>query len=264
MRDFASAPLIALLTDFGLDDPYVGQMKAVLLRRCPEARLVDLGHGLPRGDVRLGALHLATSFRHFADGAVFLAVVDPGVGGPRRPAAARSGGYCFVGPDNGLLFPAATAAGTPRWATLDRRSLHARPVSATFHGRDVFAPVAAALAKGMHLDDVGTPLADPVELRFPAPRETDDGHVGEVLAVDRFGNAITNLTPDLLRGDVEIEIAGVRLRGLAGSYDAVKSGEPLALIGSQGYCEIAIRDGSAAEALGLSPGDAVVARLHAG
>jgi S-adenosylmethionine hydrolase len=252
---------IALLTDFGVTDAYVGVMKGVLLARCPGASLFDLTHGVPAQDVVAGALHLRAAAPYCPPDTVFLAVVDPGVGGTRRPVCLRSGGRLFVGPDNGLLWPAAAALGTPKAFHLDRVDLWLPAPSATFHGRDIFAPVAAALAQGRAPEEAGTPLADPVRLELPSAERTPEGVQGEVLLIDHFGNAVTSLTPADL-GFPEPEAcrfhAGEHvLRGPATHYGAVALGEPLVLLGSLGYYEVAVNGGSAAERLGLRRGDAV-------
>lgn len=261
MPAYARAPLVALLSDFGLNDPYVGQMKGAVLSRCPTATLVDICHDVPPGDIRLGALHLLSSWPHFPADTVFLAVVDPGVGGARRAVAAEAGGYRFVGPDNGLLCPAVKAIGGASWVCLDRPEFHAAAISNTFHGRDLFAPVAAALATGRPLADLGSSLHDPVKLELPEPQPTDGGWTGEVLAIDRFGNAITNLTatqlPAATSGLMVFQVAGQLLTGPGSSYSDVLPGAATWLLGGQGFYEIAVRDGSAAEVLGLCVGGAV-------
>lgn len=267
----APLPTIALLTDFGYSDAYVGVMKAVLLTRCPHARLLDLTHGIAPQDVRAGALLLASAVPYCPAGTVFLAVVDPGVGGERRAICLRGGGHLFVGPDNGLLWPAASteatlaAEGVPAAFHLDRPEhwLTATP-GATFHGRDVFAPIAAALTAGRAPEDLGTPLDDPVRLDPPRPTRNAGEVRGEVLLIDHFGNAVTNLRPvDLdhpAPGAAAFEVAGRVLAGPDTHYAARREGEIVIVAGSLGYYEIAVRGGSAARALDLKPGSPVTAR----
>lgn len=257
---------IAILTDFGYQDAYAGVMKGVLLSRCPGAQVLDLTHGIPPQDILAGALYLASAAPYCPADAVFLAVVDPGVGSERRALAIKSGGRWFVGPDNGLLWPAAAALGTPRVYHLDRPECWLPRPGATFHGRDVFAPIAALLSLGRAPADVGTPIEDPVRLEVPAPRPLPDGVGGEVLLVDHYGNAVTTLRPSDLGdpppGSRLFEVAGRALRGPATHYGSVPAGEPLVLLGSLGYYEVAVNGGSAADTLDLQRGDRVLSRTQ--
>src|SRR3712207_234825 len=183
------APVITLLTDFGTADGYVAEMKGVILTRAPDVTVVDVTHDVSPQDVECGRLALARYWRRFPPGTVHLAVVDPGVGSARAALAIESDGRWLVGPDNGLLSPALLVAGA-------RAVILPVPATAapTFHGRDVFAPAAAALAAGARLDALGSPALDFVVRRTPEPRRLSDGSIeGQVITVDRFGNAITNL-----------------------------------------------------------------------
>ena len=186
-------PIVALLTDFGTRDHYVGAMKGVVLGICPEAALVDISHDVPSHDVLTASLELAAAYRYFPAGTVFLAVVDPGVGSARRGLAAEAGDYRFVAPDNGVLTAVFRDVAPRRVVELTERR-YARPtVSRTFEGRDRFAPGAAWLAKGIQLTALGRPLADYSSIDIPIP-ETEDGRIaGEVLRVDKFGNLVTNI-----------------------------------------------------------------------
>ena len=259
---------IAILTDFGYRDAYVGVMKGVLLSRCADARVVDLTHGIPQGDVLAGALNLLSAVPYCPPETVFLAVVDPGVGGERRPLCVRSGSRLFVGPDNGLLWPAAAWCGIPEAFHLDRPRYWLPEPSATFHGRDIFAPVAAFLALNRSPEDLGPPVEDPLRLEIPRPSRQGDAARGEVLLVDGFGNAVTNLRPeDLGRpepGGVTFRVGGQALRGPATHYGAAAEGEALVVLGSLGYYEVAVNRGSAAEVLALRRGSAVSADTRAG
>ena len=263
-------PIITLLTDFGEHDTYVGQVKGVILARLPDAQLVDLTHRVPPQDVRVGAIHLAAAAPHFPAGTVHLAVVDPGVGTARAPLAAASGGQFFVGPDNGLLAPAlARLGGDVRVHRITNESCRRRSVHPTFHGRDLFAPAAAELARGMPLDEVGPAVDSFVPLALPEPVVQGDSVRGEVLYVDHFGNGVTNITAEMLpSGPVQVTVGNEHEREkgpetrsvpLVSTYaDArVEVGAPLALIDSDGRLEIAVRNGSAAEQLGLAPGTPV-------
>ncbi len=250
--------IITLLTDFGLGDSYVAEMKGVLLSLAPGATLVDVTHLVPPQETVQGALILASAFSRFPSGTVHLAVVDPGVGTERRAVAAEAGGYLFVGPDNGLLSLALERAGKARVIHLTESRFWLPEVSATFHGRDIFAPVAAHLARGVPLEEMGTPISSLTALPFPKPSPLDDGGVrGQVVAVDHFGNLVTNIREEDLfpssgrDGPQEIEVGDRRLQGVHRTYGDVGEREPLALIGSSGYLVLAVMGGSAAEELGI-------------
>lgn len=248
---------IALLTDFGLEDAYVGIMKGVMLGQCPDARFIDLTHSIPPQDILAGALCLASAAPYCPPDTVFLAVVDPGVGSDRRAICLRAAGRCFVGPDNGLLWHAASLLGAPEAFHLDRPEFWLPHPGSTFHGRDIFAPVTAQLARGAVPEAVGSPVPNPVTLTPPEPRRNPDGVHGEVIYVDHFGNAVTNLRPeDLPEGPspVEFVLEGQFISGPVNCYSAMQAGVPTILLGSWGYFEVAIRDGSAALLLGLQRG----------
>ncbi len=253
--------LVALLTDFGLQDTYVGQMKGVMLSINPALRVVDLTHYVPRHNVAAGAFILSTAYRSFPLGTIFVAVVDPGVGGSRRPVLIATEEYYFVGPDNGLFTLIVLEAGPGRWKVwhLDEPRWWRSSVSRTFHGRDIFAPVAAWLSTGIAPDRMGKPISDPVLLDLPLPHTLADGSVvGQVIHVDSFGNLITNLRPP--EGPASVEIEGRVLGRLRSSYSEVDVGQPLALVGSAGFIEIAVREGDAARYFQLSVGAKVVVR----
>jgi len=245
-------PIVTLLTDFGTADGYVAEMKGVLLSHAPETHVVDVTHDVPPQDVEAGRLALARYWRRFPAGTVHVAVVDPGVGSARAAIAVESDGRRLLGPDNGLLSPALLLAGA------HAVRLPVPPNAApTFHGRDVFAPAAAALAAGATLDALGDAHPEPIVRRTPEAHRLPDGGIGGVIiSIDRFGNAVTNC---LGRRGGAIEVAGLRLP-LARTYADVSSGDPVALVGSTGLIEIAVRDGSAAERLGLRRGSGVVYR----
>ncbi len=253
--------MVTLTTDFGLSDTYVAQMKGVILGLCPEAVPVDATHLVPPGDVLAGALALASLVGAFPPGTVHLSVVDPGVGTGRRPIAVRAGEVSFVCPDNGLASLAWGSA--PEVFHLDRPEMWREEVSRTFHGRDVFAPVAARLAAGTPPEEMGRRVDDPVTVRLPEPRIEDGALRGEVIHVDSFGNLITNLRPaDLerlgLEGEATIEAAGRRIEGLSESYSEKKAGELLVIVGSLGYLEIAAGRGRASDSLGCGRGAEVI------
>ena len=240
--------IITLLTDYGTADAYVGEVKGALLGRAPDATLVDITHEIPPGDVAAGAYVLARAAARFPAGTVHLAVVDPGVGTPRRALAAEAGGHRFVAPDNGLL----------TWviAAKDRRVVTLPlPVTAgaTFHGRDVFAPAAADLARGRALGELGVEIADPV--RLPRPRLTSAGGdlVGEVVHVDHFGTLVTNLPGVRIALGATVRV-GVYDFVLRSTFGDVRSGDPVAFVGSGGTVEVAVRGGRADSVLGIARG----------
>ncbi len=261
--------IITLLTDFGSASPYPAEMKGVLLTRC-RATIVDITHDVPPRDIARGAYLLAAVAPTFPVGTVHLAVVDPGVGSPRRPLAVVSGGQLFVGPDNGLLMPAALAVGVPRaFVILEDRFAH-RPLATTFHGRDLFAPVTAALAGGLPIEEVGPPAPAPVRPAGEAPEQEGGVLRGRVVYEDPFGNIVTNIPGDWL-GEASgvCELSGVMVlehpRGRASlrrvrAYADAPPGTMVALVGSDGTVEIAVTQGRAADALEVREGEGVT--LH--
>ncbi len=243
-------PIITLLTDFGTADGYVAEMMGVLYSHVPGVTIVDLSHEIPPQDVEAARLALARYWRRFPQGTVHLVVVDPGVGSERAAIAVDSGGQFLVGPDNGVLSPAL-------WA-LDAQvvSLPVPVLAApTFHGRDVFAPAAATLALGVPVQSLGEPFSEPIRRRTPEARRRNDGAiVGEVLTIDRFGNALTNLVTRT-GGDIVVNTSHFTI---ARTYSDVAPGQPLALIGSSGFVELAVRNGNAAAQMQLQRGTPVV------
>jgi len=247
--------VITLTTDFGAADPYAGMMKGVILSIFPAARIVDLSHEIPAHDPAAAAWVLLDSVPFFPPGTVHLAVVDPGVGSKRRPLALRNGDRFFVGPDNGIFSAFLPADET---VELNRPQFFLPKISACFHGRDLFAPVAARLAAGSALADFGSPLADPVRLRLPQPVQEGDTLRGEVIRVDRFGNLITNIPERLLPpSPFAARIGGTDVPGLFPCYAAIPAGTCAALLGSSGRLEIARPQGSAAAALAAAAGATV-------
>ena len=245
--------LVALLTDFGTDDPYAGQVAAVVAAAA-EARVVSLTHGVPACHVQLGAHIVDASLEVLPPGAVLLAVVDPGVGTERRGLIVRRDGRWLVGPDNGLLTP---AAGAVRCWTIDRPETWRPTVASTFHARDIFAPVAARLANYARPEWLGSPIGDPLRIERPAARVQGPTARGDVVHVDAFGNLITNVPSAFVqtgRG-IETRIADMRIEGLAMTYGSGDA--PVALIGSWNLLEIAVPGGSAAQAFGCRVGASV-------
>jgi S-adenosylmethionine hydrolase len=250
-------PLITLLTDFGTSDSYVAEMKGVLLGRCSDAMLVDITHAVPPGDVRAGAYLLGRAWWRFPSGTTHLAVVDPGVGTARAALALRAHGHAFVGPDNGLFTHVLRGAeveivvlATPEGA------------SPTFHGRDLFAPAAAALAGGASLAALGQPFAGmPARLTWTEPHYEGKSVIGEIVYVDRFGTLVTNLTTGVVPPYAVLEVEDLDIGPLRRTFGDVPTGGLLAYVGSGGAVEIAVRDGSAARRLGLGVGGRIRVRL---
>jgi S-adenosylmethionine hydrolase len=256
-------PIVTLTTDFGLRDPFVASMKAVILSIEKRARLVDLSHEMPPHRVLPAAWFLREACPWFPAGTIHVAVVDPGVGGPRRPLVAKAGGQLYVGPDNGifsLVFQKAPLEGA--WQISDPKYLLPK-ISRTFHGRDLFAPAAAHLARGLPPSVFGPEILDPTTLEIPGPTVCPDRLAGEVVWVDRFGNCATNLEEAQVSrwaaGEpFTIHAASRKIRGVSESYASVPAGRLLAIFNSSGLLEIACNQASAHEALGLKEGDPVV------
>ena len=259
-------PVVAILTDFGLADHYVGAMKGAVLGACPDATLVDVTHDVPAHDVEAGALALDACYRHFPGGTVFLAVVDPDVGSERRPIAVGAGRWLFVGPDNGLFTFVLEAHSRARVHLLANPAFYRLPVSAVFHGRDLFGPAAGHLARGMPLEQAGPPVDDPARLELPPKTRTPEGLAGVVVHVDRFGNLVTNLSAADLASvagrdthALEAVLGSIRLP-LVRTYADVADGEPCALVGSSDRLEIAVRRGRADALAGAVRGGPVLVR----
>ena len=256
--------VITITTDFGTRDWFVGTMKGVIAGIAPKAKVIDLTHELPPGDIRGGAFALAASCHFFPKGTVHVAVVDPGVGSRRRAIAVQTARAMFVGPDNGVLSWALAKEKITAIHALENEACFLLPVSRTFHGRDVFAPVAAHLSLGVPIKKFGPVLRDFVRLDWPEPRKKPHGTEGAVVYIDRFGNAITNLESSSLSGSdgASCEVHAKRRQNcpLRTFYQAAAPNSPVALMGSSGFLEIAVNGGSAAKVLGLRIGTRVVLR----
>ncbi len=249
--------LITLMSDFGLTDPYVAIMKGVIFSHCRGAKIVDITHQIAPGDVVGGADALATAWRYFPDGTIHCAVVDPGVGTDRRVLAVKADAQYFVAPDNGLLEGVLKTAHDVHLVHVKKKELFLSPMSRTFHGRDVFAPVAAALGRGIAMEDMGDPVEQVLHLPAAALEEVEGQLIGQVVHVDRFGNLITNLPGHRLPIQPVIHVAKHTIQGLAGSYEQGDPDEPMAIVGSRGTLEISINGQSAAEKLDADRGDPV-------
>jgi len=261
--------IITLLTDFGVESTYPAQMKGVILGRCPDLVLVDLTHAVPRHEVRTAAFLLASAAPAFPPGTVHMAVVDPQVGSQRRILAAEGAGHLYLAPDNGLLTLVAQGqflfgAGHPpaRVISVENQSFFRRQVSSTFHGRDLFAPVAAAMACGTPIDELGPEVESIERFDLPLPDRYEGSLRGEVLYVDPFGNLVTNVSGRMLAeldpSAIQVYLEGAVVRGLSRAYSDVPAGILLAYIGSAGLLEIAVNRQSAAVRLGAGVGTPLV------
>jgi S-adenosyl-L-methionine hydrolase (adenosine-forming) len=260
-----NVPVVTFLSDFGLTDTFVGQMKAMVVSACPTASMIDLTHGIPAQDVLAGALQLGVAYRWFPEGTIHAAVVDPGVGTDRRAIGVRAGGYTFLAPDNGLLSAVLLASSATVAVELERPVSKPGEISRTFHGRDVFAWAAGQLAAGRELEELGTPFdVDELErLDIPQPVIDQKSISGEVLYIDHYGNAVTNIPANSL-GDESlawsVSCGEFHVDRLSSTYADVAEFEPLAAISSMDTIELGIRNGSAAERYNLERGLAVNAQ----
>ncbi len=258
------APIV-LLTDFGFRDSYVGVMKGVIRGISRTVDIIDLSHNIVPQDVAEAAFVLASSYRYFPPGAVFVCVVDPGVGSERAILYMSAGGQAFLAPDNGLLSVIAEEAGRKDLRKVTAEQYWLKDASSTFHGRDIFAPIAARLAEGLDPSLLGPEVPYLARLELPSPIRAADGSLrGEIIYIDQFGNLITNIREGMVRrtfgsGSDELEARVKRrsVRGLSAAYSDRQEGELVALIGSSGYLEVAVNKGSAAVALGCEKGDSV-------
>jgi len=254
--------IITLVTDFGLVDPYVAMMKGVILSINADARIVDISHHIKPGAVLQAAGIIRETFRYFPRGTVHVAVIDPGVGGPRRPMGLEANDHLFVGPDNGILWPLIQGSKGANVIHLTENKYFLPKISATFHGREIFSPVAAHLSLGVALGEMGPPMSDPIELEFPRPREKEGILYGQIIRVDNFGNLITNISANKLsrflkKASPAIELGNLAITKLSQIYGDRKEGEPLALINSSGWLEVAVNLGRASEYTGLDASETI-------
>jgi len=256
--------IIALTTDFGYKDPFVGIMKGVIAGINPDARVIDLSHGVAPQDIMGAALILRHSVNHFPRGSIHVAVVDPGVGSARRPILIEATGNYFIGPDNGVLSLALIDEEPARIIHLSNAAYHRQPVSATFHGRDIFAPAAAYLSLGTAVTAFGEAVQDYCRIAWPGIAKSVKGLQGEIVYIDGFGNLCTNVTENELKGlprdKLAINVGNVAIQGLATNYAAVGKGSFIALINSWGLLEIAVFQGNAQQHCGARVGDKIQIR----
>ncbi|MPZ75955.1 MAG: hypothetical protein GEU77_05480 [Deltaproteobacteria bacterium] len=252
---------ITLTTDFGYTDPFVGILRGVILGIHPNAQIIDFTHGIPAQDTRAAALVLNSSFRYFPQGTIHVVVVDPGVGTERRPILIQSQGHYFIGPDNGVLTLSFDEKKPTRIVHLSNEAYHLHPKSRTFHGRDIFAPVAAHLSHGVSVDAFGAELEDCVRISWPRINRAGQSIRGEILYIDGFGNLFTNIRErdlrDVATETIRVSLGSLDIRGLSPNYAAGKKGNYVALINSWGLVEIALYRNSAASHSHAKIGDQV-------
>jgi len=256
-------PIITLLTDFGLKDPYVASMKGVILGINPRCALIDITHQVNPHDTKEGAFVLGQAYSNFPKGTIHLSVVDPGVGGTRNPILIVTKNYFFVGPDNGLFTIALRGESVKQAVVLTNQKFFLSKISSTFHGRDIFAPVAAYLTLGVKPESLGPPIKSWHEISFPGPTMKQEKLIGEIVHVDAFGNLISNIDCKSLRHFSKgcpfiIKLGKRTMRGLKKGYWEGRDDEPMALIGSAGFLEISIREGNAQKALRIEKGDPII------
>ena len=255
--------VISLTTDFGIRDGFVSVMKGVIYRIAPQVKIVDVTHIIAPQNIREGAYALWRAYLFFPEGTIHVYVVDPGVGTKRRPLAAKIGDHFFVGPDNGLLTPIIEGAErkhhSMEFIHLDNSKYWLPKISRTFHGRDIFSPVAAHLASGVALNELGTSIQDPVRMKMPHPEKTDHGWIAHVTIIDIFGNITTDLPAETLQGrtDILLRLRGAEVNGITESYGHKQIGDLVAVVDSEDYIEIAVVNGNAAQKLDAKVGDVV-------
>jgi S-adenosylmethionine hydrolase len=256
--------IITLTTDFGTDDWFVGTMKGVIANMNPRATVVDITHAIRSGNIRAGAFALAASYKYFPKGTVHVVIVDPGVGSKRRGIAVQTERYAFVAPDNGVASFALRGEKIKSVRILENETYFLKLVGQTFHGRDVFAPVAAHLARGVPIAKLGPAVRNFVRLDWPEPKVLSKSVEGEVIYIDRFGNAITNIPAGIVErlggGRVDIFKGRKGVCAIGTHYQSVPEGQAVAVPGSSGYLEIAVNGGNASARLGLRAGDRITSR----
>ncbi len=260
--------MITLLTDFGTQDTFVGVMKGVIKSITPTVDMIDLTHEIPPQDIRAGAFALKTAVPYFPPGTIHMVIVDPGVGSTRCPIAAHIGDAFYICPDNGLLSYVLAEHTLHAAVLLDNTQYQRSSISRTFHGRDIFAPAAAYLADGVPLDTLGTPLETLTTLPLAYPHVSPDVIQTHIVYIDTYGNVFTDLTEDIYHpwGSPNFTFLwnGHVIHGPANSYSDVPVGTPVMLFGSSGHLEIAVRNGSARDTLGLAVGDTILLKQENG
>jgi S-adenosylmethionine hydrolase len=248
-RERGMRRIITLTTDFGLKDHYIGAMKGVILSINPDALIADITHEIPPHDVFRGAFVLRNFYRYFPQGTVHAVVVDPGVGSGRKPIAVEADKNIFVGPDNGVFTFVYRESKSVSVFEISNPKYILPSVSFTFHGRDIFAPVAGHLSLGVSIEDLGKKLKKPVLLPVKEPKVGREEIIGEVIYIDSFGNLVTNIPANLIEPESRVHIGKRIIRGISKSYADVREGEILAIIGSSGFLEISVNRGRASDVI---------------
>ena len=262
-------PTITLMTDFGIKDGNVGVMKGVIWNICPDANIADLSHMVGPQNIREAALILARSVPFFPKNTVHVVVVDPGVGTQRRPMAAHIGDWYYVGPDNGIITLLLDRAKQENWLCefidLDNPKYWLENISFVFHGRDIFSPVAAHLANGITINQLGTKIAQPILIDLPHPKLTESGWLGEVIHIDHFGNISSNIRIENLgdsirhKENINVRLNDILIKGMVNTFGERPVGETVALLGSTGNLIVSVVNGNAANVLGVKVGDTIEA-----
>ena len=248
--------IITLSTDFGIKDGFVGVMKGIIYGINPQARIVDITHHIPPQNIDAGSFILQNSYKHFPKGTIHVVVVDPGVGSRRRILAVAANNHFFLAPDNQILKYIFYKNETLNVAEVLNKRYFSKKISRTFHGRDIFAPVAAHLSKGVPIENLGEIITDFDRGRIQWPVLSENKITGTIIHIDTFGNLISNIEEnDLLNRAIRIRVGKINLNNLSNSYAEVNIGEPLAIFGSSGFLEIAVRNGHAQNHLSLNIGD---------
>lgn len=260
---FSSYPLLSLLTDFGTSDYFVGAMKGAILSVCADARIIDITHEIPAHDIHTAAFTLLASYQTFPRGTIHIAVVDPGVGSSRKPILIQSENYFFIAPDNGLLSYVAERENKIKVFHLTNERYFRQSVSATFHGRDIFAPAAAQLARGVEAKELGEEIESFVRLGSLNPTIESETIQGSIINIDRFGNIVTNITPEhitekMIESRFILKVSKHKIERLQTFYAEANDGEIFAIWGSAGFLEIVAFKDSAARLLNAKVGDDVI------
>lgn len=251
--------IITLTTDFGDKDYYVGAMKGVIVSIAPTVSIIDICHQIKAGDIREAAFIIGTAFKYFPKGTIHLLVIDPGVGSNRRIVIVKSNDYCFIAPDNGVLSYVVYQLKNTKIVSVTNKEYFLENISNTFQGRDIFAPVAAYLAKGIKTEEFGEEIDDLLTFSLKEVYEDGQSLIGEIIYIDRFGNLVTNFTPNNLSSlkNINIRVGDYEIFQISNSYAQNNPGDLLAIWGSYGYLEISVNQGSAEELLKTKKGDIV-------
>ncbi len=245
---------VAFLTDFGTADPFVSMMKGIVLSRAPKVTILDITHEIPAQNITMASFYLMTSMNYMPEGTLFVCVVDPTVGTKRKIIWAKTRHYQFIAPDNGLISWVEQNEPIKEVRYIENSKLFLKDISATFHGRDIIAPVAGEIANGLNEEEIGPITSEYVQNPFPQAQKAGHKIKGQIIAIDHFGNAISNIRTGTYRNDAVFSVADRLIHGIKSTYASVNSGDPLALNGSFGFLEFSIRNGNFAETYDIKIG----------